>query len=1098
MEIKFSALDVARAVGLKYAPNAQQQAAIQAPFDRPSLVVAGAGSGKTELMSLRVPWLVANRLALPEQILGLTFTRKAAAQLSNRINGNLRKLAKSKVVEGIWPEELGLEFTPPTISTYNSYATALFRDFGLQLGYDSDAVQLTEASAFQLARDLLNERGHEIDPRLLEADFSSKTLVGAVLKMAGDMNENLVTADDIEQHIDEIIEHISNNVPKKRGGEPGEFIVDVQKVLTALSKKKIIARLAQGFLEEKKRIGKIDFSDQVARAEEAVRKLGGAVVDREQERYTQILLDEYQDTSVLQTRLLASLFKGKSVLAVGDPHQSIYGWRGASESNLAEFKRDFGADNRVPFQLSTSWRNPQGVLDIANKIARPLDTPADYLAASQQDLVRSVEREPLTVRSAEAPGEVFINWHETIEQEAKAVAAWFAERMEIPIDEEMPKGALLLAKKKRIPIYVAALQAAGVDVEVVGLGGLLTMPEVTDVRCALAVISRPDAGSELIRLLTGARFRIGPKDIDGLYKYADSLAKSSYEHRQAEGKLDEAQISLIDAIDDIANGPKLSTDAISDEGLERLVKAGELFGKLRKRIGLPLAELVRAVIAELWLDVELMANPTRNNPMMHLNEFVAVVGSYAANNDAPTVGALLEYLDFADDLDRVDAAPPVGRPGMVQILTIHASKGLEWEHVAIGSFNEGDLPKGSNDNTGWLNADVLPYALRGDRDSLPSIDLFKDDNQTDLNKTIKTFKEDVKKMGLQEQRRLAYVAVTRAKVDLLVTGSYWQPAETKARPMSSYLEECAAGGVSPIAEYELPEIQNEKNPADKASLVEHWPKQPFSAKRRDEVERASQDVLAAIQGKNSSGVTAEDIEQVALSIDRLLLERDVRKATHKQVDFPVRIPASNFKAFLGELEFVAGSFLRPVPSEPYGASRRGNLFHAWVERSNSPIGLVDNDEDLPELEDEDDFIEVEQLQENFKNSRFATMQPVALEQEVQLTIGSNTFICKMDAVYADGDGFEIVDWKTNTPPVAGSEDEAKRALQLSLYRFAYSEFTGVPLEKIKATFYFVGADEELSPAHLADRAEILAKWQEVLDKVAEGAAAGAAEASSKD
>ena len=216
----------------------------------------------------------------------------------------------------------------------------------------------------------------------------------------------------------------------------------------------------------------------------------------------------------------------------------------------------------------------------------------------------------------------------------------------------------------------------------------------------------------------------------------------------------------------------------------------------------------------------------------------------------------------------------------------------------------------------------------------------------------------------------------------------------------------------------------------------------------------------------------------------LLSEEQVRQKSARVVDFPVRIPASNFKAFLGELEHVAGSYLRPVPSEPYSASRRGNLFHAWVERSNSPIGLVDNDEELPELEDEEDFYEVEELQNNFKNSRFSKLQPVALEQEVQLTIGGNTFICKMDAVYQDGDGIEIVDWKTNTPPVPGSEDEAKRALQLSLYRFAYSEYTGIPLEKIKATFYFVGADQELSPTKLANREEILAKWQEVLGRVA--------------
>jgi DNA helicase II / ATP-dependent DNA helicase PcrA len=1109
MQIKFSALDIAEALELGYKPNEQQQAAIQAPYDKPSLVVAGAGSGKTDLMSLRVPWLVANRIATPDEVLGLTYTRKAAAQLANRINKNLRKLAKSKVLPGVWPDELGGEFTPPTVSTYNSYATSLFRDFGLQLGYDSDAVQLTDATAFQLARDLLKARGHEIDPRLLESDFNEKTLIKSVISLAAEMNEHVQTGAGVEKWLDRQISGLLQ-VPAKEGTDPdldrNKYMIEI---IQKLENKRIIATLAQAFIDEKKRVGRIDFSDQVALALEAVNLLDRQIQDREQARFTQVLLDEYQDTSVLQTKLLGTLFKGKSVMAVGDPHQSIYGWRGASASNLAEFNNDFGGTGAEPYQLSTSWRNPLPVLQVANEIARPLDTPGSYMSADQIALVKSVSRDDLEVRPGEAPGSVSFEWHETIELEAEGIADWFNARMTTPVEGKAPTGALLLAKKKHIPIYVKALQGAGIEAQVVGLGALLTMPEVTDVRAVLKIISRPDAGSELIRILTGARFNIGPKDIDELHKYSKSLLHGDWENRNAEGRLDEARASLVDALDrfyrrqvdgspvPIEDMERVGTPLLSDAGKTRMHEAAKLFWALRKRIGLPLPELVRTIIAELWLDVELQANPKRANPMIYLNEFVALVTAYASNTEHATIEDLLEYLDFADDLERVDAAPPAARPGMVQIMTIHASKGLEWHHVAVGSFNDGDLPKDVRDGTGWINSQSLPYELRGDRKSLPAVDLPSYPTQTQLNKGKQLFQAQVGVMQQEEQRRLAYVAVTRPMIDLLVTGSYWQPGESKAKSRSPYLDEVAAAGVQPFASYEMPPLVSQENLADKQSLVEHWPKPAFTEQQRIQVIRSSTDFKNS-KLKPSADTTDEELKSLIEQVDLLLLEDRDRKSSVMKVDFPVRIPASNFKAFLGELEFVAGSFLRPVPSEPYGASRRGNLFHAWVERSNSPIGLIDNDEDLPELEDEDDFIEVEQLQENFKNSRFAKMQPVALEQEVQLTIGSNTFICKMDAVYADGDGFEIVDWKTNTPPVAGSEDEAKRALQLSLYRFAYSEFTGVPLEKIKATFYFVGADEELSPAHLADRAEILAKWQEVLDKVAEGAAAGDAEASSKN
>ena len=191
--------------------------------------------------------------------------------------------------------------------------------------------------------------------------------------------------------------------------------------------------------------------------------------------------------------------------------------------------------------------------------------------------------------------------------------------------------------------------------------------------------------------------------------------------------------------------------------------------------------------------------------------------------------------------------------------------------------------------------------------------------------------------------------------------------------------------------------------------------------------------------------------------------------------------ASNFKAYLDELDELAGSVLRPVPQQPYAASRMGNLFHAWVEKRFAPSGLLFDDES-DELEDADDFIAIETLQQNFENSRFAALKPLSVEQEIQLTIGSNTFVCKMDAIYADGDGVQIVDWKTNKPPT-DEKDLYRRSLQLALYRLAYSEYTGMPIEKVKASFFFVGVSEELTPDVLLGREEILAEWQKVLDQL---------------
>ena len=167
---KYSANEISRALGNAHDLTPEQEKAIEkASIDSPSLVVAGAGSGKTFLMSVRVPWLVANGYAKPEEILGLTFTRKAAAELAKRIFESLIKLRDQGTY---WPKDIAADFTPPNVSTYNSYANNLFRDFALQLGYEADAIQLTEATSYQFAKQLLSKRGALVAPDLLEEDFS--------------------------------------------------------------------------------------------------------------------------------------------------------------------------------------------------------------------------------------------------------------------------------------------------------------------------------------------------------------------------------------------------------------------------------------------------------------------------------------------------------------------------------------------------------------------------------------------------------------------------------------------------------------------------------------------------------------------------------------------------------------------------------------------------------------------------------------------------------------------------------------------------------------------------------------------------------------
>jgi DNA helicase-2/ATP-dependent DNA helicase PcrA len=346
-------------------------------------------------------------------------------------------------------------------------------------------------------------------------------------------------------------------------------------------------------------------------------------------------------------------------------------------------------------------------------------------------------------------------------------------------------------------------------------------------------------------------------------------------------------------------------------------------------------------------------------------------------------------------------------------------------------------------------------------------------SQFDVNKAQDRFKkEDVREMLAGEERRLIYVAITRPKHELLMTGSYWKPGVKTASEPSRFMRECLDTAV--VINGEITDRISDEQVIKPE--VDVWPKKPFEDSRREKIELGKQSFEAA--DPNDSIMRDSATSKL---IERLLLEREVKNEQAKSVDFGVRVSASNFKAYLDELDELAGSVLRPVPQQPYAASRMGNLFHAWVEKRFAPSGLLFDDE-FDELEDADDFVAIETLQQNYENSRFAGLKPLAVEQEIQLTIGSNTFVCKMDAIYQDGDGVQIVDWKTNQPPTE-EHDLYRRSLQLALYRLAYSEFTGMPIEKVKASFFFVGVSQELTPDALLGREEILAEWQKVLDQL---------------
>ncbi|MSY90214.1 MAG: ATP-dependent helicase, partial [Actinobacteria bacterium] len=432
---------------------------------------------------------------------------------------------------------------------------------------------------------------------------------------------------------------------------------------------------------------------------------------------------------------------------------------------------------------------------------------------------------------------------------------------------------------------------------------------------------------------------------------------------------------------------------------------------------------------------------------------------FGSNSASALLSQFLNWLEYATKKERFEIPRVTPGAGVVQVLTIHAAKGLEWDFVAIPNLVEDDFPSKPRSVSGWLSGAELPYPLRGDAGSLPVFDFQNAAIQSELKSASDQFKADNKEHQLREEFRLIYVAITRAKEALLLSGSYWKPANSGSRKPSRFMTELAEGN------FQFPDLASAENPLDLSPRQKSWPLEPIGEVHAAIVENSASEVDKA--SAKLDRVSAEDLRSSSIhqEIDLLLKEQDDRIQRLGQVELPVRIPASKFKEFITDLPAQAARYLRPVPTEPYRATKAGTAFHSWVE--DFIISEVDQ---APQ--------EIFELTEIFKNSRFKNQSPADVEIEINLTRGSNTFVCKLDAVFQSGDRFEIVDWKTGAAP-KDKATEQQMILQLALYRFAYSALKKIPIEKIDVCFYFVGDDIELRPQKVPAPEELVKMWEEL-------------------
>src|SRR4051812_13661500 len=714
------AVELSKLLGLDYPPTDEQAAVIEAPL-APTVVIAGAGSGKTETMAARVVWLVANRMVAPDAVLGLTFTRKAAAELGRRIR---RRLAQWRLVlerdaagDPALTEQLAqLLAGEPTVLTYAAYAGRLVAEHAMRVGAEPDARLISPAVGWQLADQV--SRNH---PEALPEDIGAPSSVPRyVLSMSGQLADHLVSVEQVETMCGDLLEWFETLPLGKsiRSPYPG----DTAKLIDSTRHRMALLPLVRAFAAAKAALPAVDFADQMTVAAN-VAKLA-EVQQVERTRFGTVLLDEYQDTGHAQIEMLRRLFGGgHPVTAVGDPFQSIYGWRGASSGSIGRFAATFAQPDGTPADvhaLATSFRNDELILRAANAIAAPLRS-----AGATVELRPAPSADEGTIVAART---------ETVEDEAR----WVADRM-AEAWAALPGGdrtaAVLVRRRSQIPLLAEALHAAGLPVEIVGLGGLLTTPEVVDVVATLRVLVQYDAGTAVARLLTGARWRVGPRDLAALGERARRLGRQHAPTApvvqgelfggeaapEPEGETPvppRVPIGLVEALDDL--GP---ADLYSPAGFARMSALAEELRRLRRRVTAPLPELVAEVERVIGVDLEVAARPDRIRVgRAHLDRFLDEAADFANEADEATLTAFPAYLEAAEDEENgLDAGEVVVESERVQILTVHGAKGLEWDVVAVPGLVDSVFPAEAR-SVNWTRArQEIPAPLRGDRDDLPEL-----------------------------------------------------------------------------------------------------------------------------------------------------------------------------------------------------------------------------------------------------------------------------------------------------------------------------------------------------------------------------------------
>jgi DNA helicase II / ATP-dependent DNA helicase PcrA len=800
----------------EFTPTPEQRDALAAPT--PLLILAGAGTGKTTVVTHRIARLIASGDARPSEVLALTFADRAAAEMGERLAALLEERGLG---------EAGREVT---CRTFHSFGSDMAREYGPLLGIDGDFRVLSTPEGWQLLSRVIDS----LDFQAIELPMGGLGgFLNGLLGFFSTAKDHLVGPDELDAFVQAEFDRLPS-LPAVAAEHWEERIVKLRDVAAAYRAYEVANR-ERGYL---------DYGDllllpvQLLRAHADVR-------ESFHRRFRHLFVDEYQDTNYSQRTLLLDLLSPEArVVVIGDDDQSIYGWRGAVIRNILDFPREplIAAAGPSERYLTINRRSGPPILDVANAVISQIDNrypkklgyvdgapPADaghYVAATDSSEARWIA--------------------ESIER------LHGSPQVQDPTGKKRGYGAFaVLCRKRSLFGPVArALEELGIPYELVGGSGFYGRWEIRDALSYLRVLADPADNLALARVLQSPSWRLSDRDLFHLSEWAQLHSRLARKRTGSPLPLGEGQgegpthhpspithHSPSDAlpfrlIDAVSNFEQIS--GLSPAARTRLARLKALLDSLARALPqLSLARLVERVIEEAGYRRELSARPDFDShlALLNLGKLVELARAFETGSDS--LDGFVEYVQFAlesggeeSEVLAVDEASDA-----VKVMTVHAAKGLEFPAVFVPGLAAklfpdprlddpdrwdqfpSELKAGPSRGSAGEHPRLSPLPLgegqgEGPADGVgadprvrPLLDLPAIGNRKQLKAALDERKDLLRSEALDEERRLCYVALTRAQRALFLSRACWYGSNTRPRDPSPFWDEIIATGLSiPLGE----------------------------------------------------------------------------------------------------------------------------------------------------------------------------------------------------------------------------------------------------------------------------------------------------------